>query len=158
MKVYVASSWRNPKQQEVVERLRAEGYDVYDFRAPSVPGGTEGGFQWSEIDPDWKAWTPERYREALDHPLAQHGLGRDLAGMELSEACVMVQPCGVSAATELGYMIGRGKLALVLLDGGERFEPELMFRLAHHLCLTLDEVVMKLGWNRDGSAKPEAAA
>ena len=144
MKVYVASSWRNPTQKLVVERLRTEGCEVYDFRAPDVQGGTEGGFHWSEIDADWKAWTPEHYREALEHPLAVHGLGRDLAGMEWADACVMVQPCGVSAAMELGYMLGRGKIGLVLLDGGDRFEPELMFRLAHHLCLTLDEVVVKL--------------
>lgn len=43
--VYVASSWRNPMQQMVVETLRAASIDCYDFRNPE--GGT--GFSWSEV-------------------------------------------------------------------------------------------------------------
>ena len=31
-KIYVASSWRNKYYPEVVERLKKEGHDVYDFR------------------------------------------------------------------------------------------------------------------------------
>ena len=30
MKVYVASSWRNERQQEIVRALREAGHDVYD--------------------------------------------------------------------------------------------------------------------------------
>lgn len=33
-KIYVASSWRNPYQPEVVAALRKTGYEVYDFRNP----------------------------------------------------------------------------------------------------------------------------
>lgn len=47
-KIYVASSWRNPFQQEVVNILRDLGHEVYDFKNP--PHGN-GGFQWSDIDP-----------------------------------------------------------------------------------------------------------
>jgi hypothetical protein len=144
VKIYVASSWRNEGQPAVVARLRSERHEVYDFRAPDPGGSTPGGFQWSEIDPEWKNWTPEEYRVAVDDPIALHGLGRDFAAMATSDACVMVQPCGVSAALELGWMLGAGKVGIVLLRAGPRFEPELMFRLAHHLCLTLDEVVEKL--------------
>lgn len=43
--VYVASSWRNPMQQMVVETLRAASIDCYDFRNPE--GGT--GFSWSQV-------------------------------------------------------------------------------------------------------------
>jgi hypothetical protein len=32
MKIYVASSWRNTYQPEVVQKLRAMGHQVYDFR------------------------------------------------------------------------------------------------------------------------------
>ena len=35
MNIYVASSWRNAYQPEVVARLRSEGHSVYDFRNPS---------------------------------------------------------------------------------------------------------------------------
>lgn len=50
-KIYVASSWRNDIQPQVVETLRKEGFEVYDFKNPE-PGNN--GFHWSEIDPDWK--------------------------------------------------------------------------------------------------------
>ena len=63
-KIYVASSWRNVFQQDVVDILRDLGHEVYDFKNP--PHGN-GGFQWSDIDPDWQNWTTEQYREALNH-------------------------------------------------------------------------------------------
>ena len=47
MKIYVASSWRNERQPEVVRCLRQRGHEVYDFRHPT-PG--DFGFRWSEID------------------------------------------------------------------------------------------------------------
>jgi hypothetical protein len=37
MRVYVASSWRNPWQPNVVGLLRSLGHKVYDFREP-IPG------------------------------------------------------------------------------------------------------------------------
>lgn len=46
--VYVASSWRNPRQPEVIAALRAAGVDCYDFRNPE--GRT--GFSWSEVKPE----------------------------------------------------------------------------------------------------------
>lgn len=45
-KIYIASSWRNSYQQDVVSFLRNKGHEVYDFRNP--PHGN-GGFQWSDI-------------------------------------------------------------------------------------------------------------
>ena len=39
-KIYVASSWRNKYQPEVVAALRKAGHEVYDFRNPKDnPGG-----------------------------------------------------------------------------------------------------------------------
>ncbi len=32
MRIYVASSWRNIYQREVVRLLRAAGHEVYDFK------------------------------------------------------------------------------------------------------------------------------
>ena len=39
-RIYVASSWRNKYQPEVVTALRKAGHEVYDFRNPKDnPGG-----------------------------------------------------------------------------------------------------------------------
>lgn len=146
MKVYVASSWRNEKQPEVVEALRDAGHEVYDFQNPTE---AEYGFHWSWIDPDWQSWTPEQFREALDHPVAVKGFGLDAAAMDWSEATVLVMPCGRSAHLELGHALGAGKLGIILLSDGE---PELMYRLSHHLCVSIEEVVEKLEEGVSGKA------
>lgn len=135
MKVYVASSWRNTEQPAVVEALRRVGHEVYDFRNPAPEAE---GFRWSAIDPDWQSWSPERFREALEHPLAIAGETRDREALEACEACVLILPCGRSAHLELGYAIGAGKRTAVLLSAEE---PELMYRMVDRLCLDLDEVL-----------------
>jgi len=138
-KIYVASSWRNESQQEVVRRLREAGYTVYDFKNPK-PGNN--GFAWKSIDPDWQAWTPEQYRAALDHPLAVAGYASDFGAMEDCHACVFVQPCGVSAAMELGWCVGAGKFCVALLAAGR--EPDLMIKMADELVLSLEDAVEAL--------------
>lgn len=45
--IYVASSWRNPYYENVVKRLKKEGFPVYDFRNP--PHGGKG-FHWTDVD------------------------------------------------------------------------------------------------------------
>lgn len=138
MKIYVASSWRNAHQQAVVERLRAEGHEVYDFRNP-LPDNH--GFHWSDIDPGWKQWTPEQFRTSLDHPVAEAGYGLDWEAMQWADACVMVMPCGRSAHIEAGYFVGAGKPLIILLSDGE---PELMYKMANAVCVDMEEVVQEL--------------
>jgi DNA (cytosine-5)-methyltransferase 1 len=66
MKIYVASSWRNEQQPEVVKALRDAGHEVYDFRNPSE---TDKGFAWSDIDgiPTTRTrYFAAFYREGID--------------------------------------------------------------------------------------------
>jgi hypothetical protein len=139
MKIYVASSWRNTLQPAIIAALREAGHEVYDFRNPA-PGND--GFRWTEIDPEWQSWSPERFREILTHPIAEAGYGHDKRALDWCDACVMVLPCGRSASLELGYCAGAGKLSIILLADGE---PELMFKLADHVCASMDEVLAVLG-------------
>jgi hypothetical protein len=55
-RIYAASSWRNQHQPWIVPLLRNAGHEVYDFRNPF---NGRPGFAWSDIDPDWKAWSAE---------------------------------------------------------------------------------------------------
>lgn len=141
-RIYVASSWRNAMQPAVVQLLRAvPTFDVYDFRNPR-PG--EHGFAWSEIDPDWLAWTPERYVECLDDPIAVAGYKSDYEAMEWADTFVLVLPCGRSAHLELGWAAGAGKeTAILLSDDG--FEPELMYRMVDHLAASPMDLLGVLG-------------
>lgn len=128
MKIYVASSWRNLLQPGIVLALRRCGHEVYDFRSPA-PGVT--GFSWSEIDPQWRDWTPEEYRDALQHPIADRGYDFDIRALRACDACVLVLPSGRSASWEFGFAMGQGKRGYVVtLD---KCEPELMYREAEIL-------------------------
>lgn len=147
-RLYVASSWRNERQPEIVVVLRGAGHEVYDFRSPHLGPGKRGvGFHWSEIDADWEAWSPEEFRDALRHPVAVDGFSSDREGMDWADACVLVLPCGRSAHTEAGWMGGSGKPVIALLSDGE---PELMYGLFDHLCTTLPELLDALDTSRGG--------
>lgn len=139
-RIYVASSWRNGSQPAVVEALRGEGFAVYDFRNPA-----EGdfGFAWRDVDADWLSWTPERYVELLDHPVAVEGFNKDMAAMRWADTFVLVLPCGRSAHLELGWAVAAGKRTLILTSP-DGFEPELMYRMVDHLVTSLCELLETL--------------
>lgn len=124
MRIYVASSWRNAYQQDVVATLRDAGHEVYDFRNPG-PG--DNGFGWGEIDRAWQGWSPEAFRAALNHPRARSGFALDMRALQECEACLLVLPCGRSAHLELGWACGAGKRTAVFIP--EPSEPELMYRM-----------------------------
>jgi hypothetical protein len=148
VRVYVASSWRNLGQAGIVHILRRCGHDVYDFRHP-CPGND--GFRWTEIDPGWKLWTPEQYRQALQHPVAKEGYELDMGALRACDACVLVLPAGRSANWEFGYAMGQGKRGVVAQFGPE--EPELMYREAT-IATNVDELIDAFG----GLAEERAAA
>ncbi len=60
--IYVASSWRNPYYENVVKRLKKEGFPVYDFRNP--PHGGKG-FHWTDVDENAPNWTFKEYEEGF---------------------------------------------------------------------------------------------
>jgi hypothetical protein len=139
-RIYVASSWRNPLQQDVVRVLRDAGHEVYDFRNPK-PG--DKGFGWSQLGMgDWRDWSPADIRDALQHPRAQAGFKSDHDAMEWADTFVMVLPCGRSAHLELGWACGAGKRALILQT--EKQEPELMYLEAERICVSIDELLAAL--------------
>jgi hypothetical protein len=115
VRVYVASSWRNPWQPGVVGLLRSLGHDVYDFRHPK-----EGdvGFSWGDIAAEWKGWTPEQYRRGLSHTIARAGFKSDKDALAWADACVAVQPYGTSTAMEVGWAAGAGKRTAILFPVG----------------------------------------
>ena len=146
LRLYVAASWGEAGQPAVVERRRAEGHTVYDFRNPATD---EKRFAWHDIDPEWQDWNSSRFRAKLSHPSARNGFRRDMDAMEWADACVMGLPCGRSAQLECGWFIGQGKPAIILLSDGE---PELMYGMTfNNLCTSLDEVVTVLDLHSEGT-------
>ena len=138
--IYLASSWKNTYYPSVLAALRAAGHDVYDFRNPG--DGTDG-FKWSNLDPNWLEWSPEKYKyQLMENPLAEQQFGNDLRAIEACDCCVWLLPCGRSAHTEAGYFAGQGKPVYVLIP--EKQEPELMYRLFDGVCTSIDELIEHL--------------
>lgn len=139
MKIYVASSWRNQRQPEVVKALREAGHEVYDLRNPKEG---DNGFHWSSIDPNWKSWTVEEYRTALANPQAVLGFSRDFDGMRGAQVGVLVLPCGASAHTEAGWLQASNRPVFVLME--EKVEAELMYRIFRGVCSDIPELLREL--------------
>lgn len=131
LKIYVASSWKNTFYTQVVERLRAQGYDVYDFRAD--------GFGWHEIDENWRMWTPAQMLDAHQHARAIQHYQQDLAALTRADAVVAVLPFGLSAGMELGYAVGAGKHTIVYAPAIR--EADLMLKMADATTTNFEEVL-----------------
>lgn len=135
MRVYLASSWRNPDQPAAVQFLRDWGHEVYDFRNPTGTPDVDTGFQWSSIDKDWQNWTAHQFRDALNDPIAVAGFNSDFNAMKWCDACVMLMPCGSSAHLELGWAAGADKHTAIVMSDGK--EPELMIKVADALLMSI---------------------
>jgi nucleoside 2-deoxyribosyltransferase len=152
MRVYVASSWRNPIQPPVITRLRNEGHEVYDFRNPKE---NDHGFHWSELDLRWKEWKPQEFIDALEGSIAKDGYKSDIDALNWANAVVLVLSSGRSAHLELGYAAGKGVLTIIYLADDVAYEPELMYKMADYLTTDLNEVVNILGQADSSSANHE---
>lgn len=144
MKVYVASSWRNDYQQEVVKSLRGVGHEVYDFKDSK-------GFRWSEVDPNWESWDPRTYLEGLIHPTAIRGFTRDMTALNWSEALVFVMPCGLSAGLEAGWAKGSGRLTIGYIPALR--EPDLMVKMLDLITTDLEAVHLRIIQHETEGAK-----
>lgn len=143
MKIYVATSWKNPHQPHVVEWLRECGHTVYDFRNPPPPSRP---FQWIEIDPQWEHWRVEKYIEALKHPIAEQAFNADYRQLQQCDICVLVMPAGRSAHMEAGFMGGQYKPLIIVYESlNTKIQPELLHLMANEICdlATIDKVVEK---------------
>lgn len=145
-RIYLASSWRNEQQPEVVNRLRSAGHEVYDFRNPSddrrreIQGDSSGGFRWSDIDPAWEQWSPWAFRQALDTDTAALGFANDWRGMTWADTGILLLPSGRSAHIEAGYFVGHPNKSLHILVP-ELPEPELMYKMADGVHLTIGSLL-----------------
>jgi nucleoside 2-deoxyribosyltransferase len=129
MKIYTASSWRNKYYENVVKRLKEEGFDVYDFRNAISTEGQQLAFNWNQVDPNWEKWSVDEFLDVIcDSELANNAFNSDLKGMQKADVCLLILPCGKSSHLEAGYMRGLGKDLYIYMPEMER--PELTYYIA----------------------------
>lgn len=138
-KIYLASSWRNRLQPDVLAALRELGHEVYDFRNPA-PGNA--GFGWRQCDYDMYDMSLF-VRHIAKSPAAHAGFLLDRNALNWCDTCVLLLPCGRSAHLEAGYAIGQGKETFIVLNQ-DGFEPELMYLLSDHICETTKDLFVAL--------------
>lgn len=131
-RIYVASSWRNVVQPQMVRYLRDLGLEVYDFKQ------YESSFAWNEIDDNWRQWKADEFIRALKTDPAKNGFESDMKALEECDVCILLLPCGNSAHLEAGWAKAAGKKLIVYLDDNLTKGPELMYKMA-------DAIVTKRG-------------
>lgn len=125
-KIYLASSWQNKEYDQVLNTLRLEGYETYDFKHPE--NKELSNFDWEKLDKEYNKWTCSDFKKALNHPEAIKAFQKDFQAMQEADFCVLLLPCGRSAHSEAGWMKGKGKKVFIL-DLSENPKPELMYRM-----------------------------
>ena len=136
MKIYVASSWKNPRHKAVVNALRDRGAWVYDYRE------SNSCFHWEDIDPNYEKWSPAEYLAALTTTDASNAFWRDMSALAAADAVVGLDPLGVSSALELGWAVGHGKPVVLLVE--DTFKPELMVKMIPFRVCQLEELIITL--------------
>lgn len=133
IKIYVASSWKNPQHEVVIEDLRGRGYQVYDYRKFNV------AFSWEAIDPNYEKWTPEEYLLALGCLDVSEAFWKDMNALHEADVVLGLDPLGVSSGFELGWAAGYGKPVILLV--GEFTKPELMIKGIPYRVSSLEDAI-----------------
>lgn len=124
-RIYVASSWRNSFQPQVIKELRKRGHKVYDFRHPQ---GREDKNVWDEVGIKRVSTTGEGFDEGLRNKVARERFEEHYTAMQDADTCILLLPCERSAHVEAGLMAGKGKRVYVMdCSGDGHVTPELMY-------------------------------
>lgn len=130
-RIYVASSWKNAYQQQLVEELRKRGHKVYDFKHPS---GRNDQVVWESVSvtQNLRSAYKENCLKGKDFKrmlLDRQSIKRfeeHFAAMQDADTCILLLPAGRSSHIEAGHMNGMGKRVFVM-DTSKEVTPELMY-------------------------------
>lgn len=140
MKIYIASSWKNPLYHSTMGFLKLADFEILDWQDTEKGGG----FSWSQAsDIPLNKMTGLDYRDiVLKSERAKRGFEFDFSCMKNADVCVLLLPCGRSAHLEAGWFVGSGKPLIIYIptfDG-----PDLMYKLATDIVLSLEELLTAL--------------
>lgn len=130
--IYLIGSLRNPEIPLLAQYLRQLGYNIFDDWYAAGP----------EADDIWKTYEIQRgrdYPQALKSHHADEVFGFDKKHLDRSQGCILVLPAGKSCHLEFGYMIGKGRWGIILLDSPDRWD--IMYRFATGIVYTREELV-----------------
>lgn len=137
MKVYVIGSLRNPAVPKFGGRLRQAGIGmVFD---DWYGAGPEADDKWQE----YEQAKGHNFVQALAGLAAEHVYTFDKDHLDSSDAVVLLMPAGKSGHLELGYCVGKGIPAYILMDGEpKRFD--VMYRFADGVFINEADLIKEL--------------
>ena len=130
-RIYIASSWRNGFQQQLVQELRKRGHKVYDFRHPY---GRNDAPVWESVSITQnlrsaykeKCLNGKDFKRMLLDRLSVERFNEHFSAMQDADTCILLLPAGRSSHIEAGHMNGMGKRVFVM-DTSKEVTPELMY-------------------------------
>lgn len=134
--IYIIGSRTNPKIPIIGNKLRAEGFHVFDDWFASGP----------ETDSFWYKYESIRgksYLDALNGKHAKHAFKFSFDNLNEADIAVLVLPCAKSEHLELGWALGQGKEGHILLDE-KSGKWDLMYRFADGIWANIDELITAL--------------
>jgi hypothetical protein len=143
LRIYVASSWRNPLYLTVVEALRAAGHAVFDWR--------ESGFHFPDCA------TRLDYVNALHSIDASAQFRRDMRAVKEANAVVLLLPAGASAHAEAAWAAAKGTQIVVYL-GDEQPQPELMHAMFNGFVESIDQLLFALSSAQAGDPRADVTS
>lgn len=135
MSIYLIGSLRNPEVPKLAQRLREEGFSVFDDWFAAGP----------EADDKWRDYEQARgrsYLQALEGHAAQHVFWYDYKHLDDADVVVLMLPAGKSGHLEFGWAIGTGKKGYILLDSAERWD--VMYKFATAVYDNVEQLVERL--------------
>lgn len=134
--IYLIGSLKNKKVPILANKLRELGYDVFD---DWYSAGYEADDKWQEYEKE----KGHNYKQALNGYHADHVFKLDYFHINRADIVILYLPAGKSGHLELGYAIGKGKKAYILMEG-EPDRWDVMYRFADKVCLNFDELKEEL--------------
>lgn len=136
-KIYLIGSLRSSKVPEIANKLRDEGFEVFDDWYAAGP----------EADDYWQKYEEGRghnYKEALGGYAAVDVYNFDKTHLDRCDLAVLVLPAGKSGHLELGYMIGTGKPGYILFDEKMSDRWDVMYLFADGVFFDLKSLILDL--------------
>lgn len=135
MKFYIIGSLRNPSIPSHAHEIRKAFPEALVFD-DWFSAGPEADDYWR----DYERGKGHTLAQALEGIAANHVFSFDKHHLDTSDAVILALPAGRSGHLELGYSIGKGKPAAILMDGEpDRFD--VMYRFAHAIHYNIQETI-----------------
>lgn len=134
--IYLLGALKNRDIVHIGERLRKEGFDVFDDWQCPGPEADSFLLEYYKV----RGFS---YKEALNSYGARLVFEFDKYHIDRCDIAVMIMPCGKSCHLELGYALGQGKPGYILFDE-EPVKMDVMYNFSTDIFFNVEDLIKEL--------------